>query len=330
MMNRKKSKRNVLKKIILHKSVKTIPLKKISLERKKKKINKLTPSFSTLKSNIKKKLKGNIALEIEDFEKPSIVDDVQEKPRKPTKGYLFTEVPGFDSLLDKGIPKGMSVLVAGGPGSGKTIFCLHLLAKAALRGEKCLFLSFEESEEQLLRNMDNFGLNGRELIEKGLLKIIRKAPFALTGSIEALLANARGELLIGVDEVLEIIPPGFKPDIIVLDSISSIVSALPSKDEGYRVFVEQFFRYLESIGVTSFLISETEQTPVKYSESGIEEFLADGVIALYNYRKRNIRTTAIEVVKMRGVKIEKKMVPYEIKSKKGIIVYPEAMVFEEM
>ncbi len=244
--------------------------------------------------------------------------------------YLLTGIPGLDELFDPGIPKGASVLIAGGPGSGKTILCLQMLAEAAAKGEKCLYLSFEESVPRLLTHMENFGFSGKELVKRGLLKIVRKDPFALSGSIEALLANAKGELLIGVNEVLEIIPPGFKPDRIVIDSVSAITAALPSKEEGYRVFIEQLFRYLESLGATSFLISETEMIPTRFSETGVEEFLADGVIALYNYRKENVRTTAIEVVKMRGSKIEKKLVPLEIQSKKGIVVYPEATVFEKI
>ncbi|MDO8511113.1 MAG: gas vesicle protein GvpD [Nanoarchaeota archaeon] len=246
-----------------------------------------------------------------------------------TDGYIHTGISGLDELFEKGIPKWASVLVAGGPGSGKTILCLQILANAAAHGERCLYISFEESEKRLLEHMKNFGLSGEELIKKGKLKIVRKDPFVLASSVEALLADVRGELLIDVEEVLEIIPPGFKPDRIVFDSISTIATILPPKEEGYRVFIEQLFRYLESLDVTSFLISETEQVPVKYSDSGVEEFLADGVIALYNYRKQNVRVSALEIIKMRGAKIEKKLVPFEIKGGKGIVVYPEAMVFEE-
>ena len=246
-----------------------------------------------------------------------------------TNGYVHTGISGLDELFEKGIPKWASILVAGGPGSGKTILCLQILANAAAHGERCLYISFEESEKRLLEHMDNFGFNGKELIKTGNLKIIRKDPFVLASSVEALLANAHGELLIDVEEVLEIIPPEFKPDWIVFDSISTIATILPPKEEGYRVFIEQLFRYLESLDITSFLISETEQVPVKYSDSGVEEFLADGVIALYNYRKQNIRVSALEVIKMRGAKIEKKMVPFEIIGKKGIVVYSEAMVFED-
>lgn len=240
--------------------------------------------------------------------------------------FVKTGILGFDALLDQGIPKGTSVLVAGGTGTGKTIFCLQTLFNTAKKGEKCLYLSFEESEERLKDHMTKFGWNWKDLEKKGLLKIVRKEPFSMTTSIEAMLAKAKGELLIDINEVLEIIPKGFQPDIIAVDSITSIASAFGKKEEGYRIFIEQLFRYFESLKVTSFFISETEQMPTIFSSSGTEEFLADGVIVLYAIKQGNIRENAIEVLKLRGAKHQKKIVAMQI-TDKGIEVYPEQEVF---
>src|SRR3989344_410962 len=275
-----------------------------------------------------KKIRKNMAIKRVKVSKITSHKISSLRPKKKTElnvAYIKTGIPGFDELLDKGIPKGRSLLVTGGPGSGKTIFCLQILTLAALRGEKCLYLTFEESEERLIEYLENFGFKAKELIQKGKLKIIRKDAFALAGYIEAMLANAKGELLIELKEILDIIPTEFHPDKIVIDSISAIATALPPKEEWYRVFIEQLFKYLETLQATSFLISETED-----SLGTVENFVADGIIALYNLKKRNVRTSALEVVKMRGAKIEKKLVPFEIKDGKGIIVYPEAEVFEEV
>src|SRR3989344_6373413 len=267
---------------------------------KRSKVSKTTHKIAHLK---KKKIKVTINKEI--------------------ARYIKTGISGFDELFDKGIPKDRSVLVTGGPGSGKTIFCLQLLTIAALRGEKCLYLTFEESEERLIEYMENFGFKAKEQVKKGKLKIIRKDAFALAGCIEAMLANAKGELLIDLDEILDILPKDFHPDKIVIDSLNAIATALPPKEEGYRIFIEQLFKYLESLKVTSFLTSETEE-----SIGMVENFVADGIIALYNIKKRNVRTSALEIIKMRGTKFEKKIVPFEIKSGKGLVVYPDAEVFE--
>jgi KaiC/GvpD/RAD55 family RecA-like ATPase len=65
------------------------------------------------------------------------------------------------------------------------------------------------------------------------------------------------------------------------------------------------------------MVSETEQEPLSYSKIGIEEFLADGVIVLYNLRKGQLRRRAIEIIKLRSSDHLKEMVPYII-GKDGI------------
>ena len=257
----------------------------------------------------------------------NLADDKKEKFTED--GYVKTGISGFDALMEKGIPKNTSLLIAGGAGTGKTIFCLQTLYNAAKKGKKGLYLSFEESEERLKKHMDDFGWDWRPLEKKGLLKIVRKEPFVLTTNIEAMLANAKGELLIDINEIMEIVPEGFKPDRIVLDSVTSIATAFEKKEEGYRIFIEQLFRFLEKINVTSFLISETEQIPTMYSRSGVEEFLADGVVVLYDLQRENIRENAIEVLKLRGSKHRKIIVAMKI-TDKGIEVYPEQELFTEI
>lgn len=294
-----------------------------------KKIN-----LSAIKKAGKQKSKGKHSVERQIFKQREPIQkaiSLAKDKKKPVlkEEYIFTGISGFDALLEKGIPKNTSVLIAGGTGTGKTIFCLQTLFNAAKKGEKCLYLSFEESEERLKKHMDDFGWDWKPLEKKGLLKIIRKEPFTLTTNIEAMLAKAKGELLIDINEILEIIPRGFHPVRMAIDSITAIAAAFGKKEEGYRIFIEQLFRYLESLPVTSFLISETEQLPAIYSQSGVEEFLADGVIVLYAIQSGNIRENAIEVLKMRGAKHQKKIVAMQI-TDKGMEVFPEQEVFSEI
>lgn len=241
--------------------------------------------------------------------------------------WVKVGIPGFDELFEKGIPKGISTLVAGGPGSGKTIFCLQTLNYAALNGEKCLYISFEESPERLKKHMHDFAWNPEELEEKGLLIIKRYDPLEVTRVVEALLEKAKGELLIEATPVL--LPEGFKPDRIVVDSLSSIAASFVGREENYRIYAEQLFRYFEGLGATSFLITETEADPKRLTRSGVEEFLADGVIVIYNLRKGDRRESAIEILKMRGAKFQKKVVVMEIVEGNGIVVYPTQKVFGE-
>jgi KaiC/GvpD/RAD55 family RecA-like ATPase/hemerythrin-like domain-containing protein len=255
-------------------------------------------------------------------------EDKSKKGKKKVLGkYVLTGVPGFDDLMAKGIPKGNAILVAGGAGSGKTIFSLQTLVNKAKEGKKCLYMSFEERESRLISHMKEFGWGAGELIEKGNLKIQRINPFDITRNVDAMLAKQKGELLIDIDPV--IIPKDFKPDFIALDSLTAIASAFTGKEENYRIYIEQLFRFFEKIGATSFLITETEQIPKIFSKTGVEEFLADGVVVFYNLKHGNVRENAIEILKLRGAAHQKKIVAMQITGK-GIVVYPEQEVFSEI
>lgn len=244
--------------------------------------------------------------------------------------YVKIGIPGFDVLTEKGVPKGATVLVAGGAGTGKTIFCLQTAVNAAMNGERCLYISFEESIERLKQHMEDFGWDWRKLEKKGLLRLVKEDPFEISTSVEAMLAEARGELMIDIQDAISIFPEDFKPERVFIDSLSAIGAAFGGKVEEYRIYIEQLFEYFRKTGPTTFLISETEQLPSAYSRSGVEEFLADGIIVLYNIRQADTRTTAVEVLKMRGAKIRKKIAPFQVISGKGIEVYPEETVFTEL
>jgi KaiC/GvpD/RAD55 family RecA-like ATPase len=257
-----------------------------------------------------------------------VMDFIKSSEKEQPLGWIKIGVPGFDEMLENGVPKGSSLLVAGGPGSGKTILCLQTLVYAANNGEKCLYISFEESVARLKQHMRDFGWNVDELEEKGLLKVIRMDPFKISRGVEAMLAKAKGELLIDMNELPDLFPGGFKPNRIVLDSLSALGAAFLEGETGYRIYIEQLFRFFEKIGVTSFLISETGHVPTVYSRTGIEEFLADGVIVFYNVRRGNMRVRAIEILKMRGARHEKKIVPFEI-GNNGITIFPTEPIFME-
>ena len=258
--------------------------------------------------------------------KPKIKKIVfQKRIGHSKRWFIKTGIEGFDKLLENGIPKGSAVLIAGGTGSGKTIFCLQTLANAAISGEKCLYMSFEESEERLINHMVNFGWKPAVLEKSGNLLIKRMSSHDISRSMEALLAKERGELMIDIKPV--ILPEGFKPDMIFIDSITAIASSFIGNEKNYRSYIEQLFRYFEKLEATSFLITETEQVPKIFSPTGVEEFLADGVVVLYNIRKGDTRENAIEVLKLRGAKHVKKIVAMQIVDDKGIVVYPEQEVF---
>lgn len=249
------------------------------------------------------------------------------KPRKP-KEYFKTGIDGLDELLGVGIPKGSSVLLAGGAGSGKTIMALQIINSACMSKKRCLYMSFEEEERKLVDHMEDFGWDAKGFQKAGLLKIKRFNPFDITRSIDALLEKAQGDLLIDIDPI--ILPDGFKPEILVVDSLTAIASAFTKKEESYRIYIEQLFRFLEKFSVTSFLITETDQNPAKFSTTGVEEFLADGVLVLHTVTSNNTRERFIEILKLRGAEHQKKIAAMRIVAGKGMEVYPDQEVLAKL
>src|SRR3989338_1115609 len=136
--------------------------------------DKIVSHYASIKHAVKTKLSKNKPLYVKEEENKqqdsqldvaSIKSEIEQKlktgqktdSKTSSKNYVVTYVPGFDALFEKGIPVGSSVLVAGGCGSGKTLFCLQTMYGHAIRGKKCLYMSFEESESNLYKHMADFG-----------------------------------------------------------------------------------------------------------------------------------------------------------------------------
>jgi len=256
--------------------------------------------------------------------------------------WVKTNIPGLDELFEKGIPKGKNILVAGGPGTGKTIFCLQALYNAARSGRDSLYITFEEIPDSLIQHMREFGWKFKipncsggtwNLVvespgRSGKFVIVKQDPFKIARSVEALLAKAEGHLRIKMDGIPELMPKGMTPYMVALDSITALESAFVGKPESYRIYIEQLFRLFEETKATTFLITETEDAPSRFSRTGVEEFLADGVFVLYNFKLRDTRVRAFEILKLRGANHEKKIVPVTITGH-GIEIFPNERIYEE-
>lgn len=271
---------------------------------------------------------------------PKIAASKERAETLPKSEYIKIGVPGFDDLLEKGIPKGTNILVAGGPGTGKTIFCLQTLYNAAREGHDCLYATFEEAPRRLRQHMAEFGWDVEKVEEKsnlwklaigkagkrGSLFIRKLDPLQIARSVEGLLEKTAGRLSIKMEGIPELVPAALTPYMIVLDSLSALESAFTGKPGSYRIYIEQLFRLFEKIGATTFLITEIEEVPLRYSRTGVEEFLADGVFVLYNTKIRGLRVQAIEILKLRGAKHERKIAPMQITSQ-GITVFPSETIY---
>lgn len=271
------------------------------------------------------KKKGIFKKSIRSNKKPIVIKVKSGKNIEKEIRFLKTGIKGFDSLFEDkmGIPSGAAVLVEGGPGSGKTVFCLAAVNELCKIGKKCLYMSFEESEEQLIGHMEEFNWKAKEYVKKGLLRVSRFDAIDVSRSIEALLSAAKKELLIEIEPML--FPDDFKPDFVVIDSLTSIASAFSGEESRFRIYMEQLFRYLEKNKITNFLIREVSSPShvgTTFTEQGeAVSFLSDGIIVLYNViYDSGKRTSAIEILKMRGVSFKKEIVELKIVNGEGIEV----------
>src|SRR3990167_2710794 len=120
---------------------------------------------------------------------------VKKKSVKRSAGNtprIRTGIPKFDSLIQGGFEKDSTNLIVGGSGSGKSIFATQFLVEGMKKGEKCLYVTFEEKKEQFYSNMLDFGWDLNYYEKKGLFHFLEYSPIKVKtmldeggGSIES-------------------------------------------------------------------------------------------------------------------------------------------------
>lgn len=249
-------------------------------------------------------------------------DDDDDEESSFTAGqkedYLRTGIEGLDHLFGDGIRKKNVVLIAGNPGSGKSIFNLHMANHAASNGEKVLFMSFEESPDALISHMEDFGWDGRKHVEEGNIVIETYDPFDVSRTVEALFKKQSGELEIDTKPLMfgDLDEDEESFDRVVVDSLSAISAGFSEKSKNYRLYVRELFDLFRDIGVTSFVIAESQTIPDQITETGHAEFLADGVLLMYKQQS----SRGIQIYKMRGTNFEEKIAPMTIEGGVGLNV----------
>jgi circadian clock protein KaiC len=223
-----------------------------------------------------------------------------------TNKKVQTWIPNFDKLVGGGLIKDSINLLVGGSGSGKSIFATQFLIEAMERGEKGLYVTFEEKKEQFYENMLSIGWDLEAYEKKGLFTFLEYTPIKVKtmleeggGSIESAILNK-------------------KITRIVIDSITSF--ALLFNDElSQREAALSLFSMIRDWNCTSLLTLEEEPTDKNRVTSRAMEFEVDSIVALYGIRNGKERKHYIEILKIRGSGHSHKIYPFEI-GKKGISI----------
>lgn len=270
-------------------------------------------------SKLKKKVNKTIQKKSNKINFAKVKKQIEEKLEDKSSTKLVphervaTGVPGLDEVIEGGLVKDSSVLVGGGAGSGKTIFCMQFLINGIDQyNEPGIFISFEQSPEEIISDFQRFNWGIEKKIKQKKLALLHFSPEEVNKFLES-----GGGIVRDTIESID-------AKRIVLDSLTAF-TLLFKTDLGTRKAVLQLFESMAKWGVTTLLTSEQEPDPEKHS-STIMEFEVDGVILLYNLRKGDVRERSIEIFKMRSTQHSAKIFPMKIEES-GITIFPEETIF---
>ena len=229
-------------------------------------------------------------------------------------------IPGLDQITRGGLPANRLTLVAGGAGSGKTIFAAQYLAEGVARGEPGVFVTFEERPEATRQNLRSLGIRIEEWEEQGLWKFVNASPRFDEEVVVAGVYDLSSLILRVRHAVAEI---GARR--VAIDSIGALITQFEERAPA-RQAVFQLGYHLESVGATTVMTAERNEDYGPIGRYGFEEFVADNVIILRNALAAEKRRRTIEVLKLRGGSHDKGEHLFALVAGQGLVVVPQQAV----
>ena len=206
-----------------------------------------------------------------------------------THQRVSTGIPSLDKMFrGAGYTRGSTVLVSGTAGTGKTSLAAAFAVDRCKRGERCLFLSYEESAGQLTQNMSSIGIRFAPLIKKGLLKIVSTRPSYFGLEMH----------LLDLYKIIAV----FKPTSVVIDPLTSLLGEGNQRE--IQSMVTRMIDLMKSRGITGFFTSLVSSTAQNYTsgEVGVSSLIDTWIVVREleeDAGKRRIR--GLYIVKSRGM-----------------------------
>lgn len=221
-------------------------------------------------------------------------------------------MPTLDRMLAGGIPRGFSVAVTGEPGTGKTILCIHFIAQGIKDGDKCIYVTTEESRESIITQASQFGFDFQGAVANGKLVLID----ALMGvedqwTIKSLSVEDLVNKVIEAKKAL-----GYGRARLVVDSLSAFWLDKPAMARRHSYFVKKV------LSKWDFTILVTSQYAITTSEAfgwGIEH-IADGIIRFRRFIRNGVLRRYILIEKMRQTPHSIQMHEIAIEHGKGLVI----------
>lgn len=225
--------------------------------------------------------------------------------------YVKTGIGGLDAMLYGGIPEKNQVLLAGGPGTGKTLLSFEYLYRNAKAGNTSILFALEEDPGKIVENVKSAFSELTDIDD-----LLASKKLIIDGQDPSTLLHSGGSdsspyefgKVIAELESL-IISSGATR--VVIDSLS-VLELLVNEQGVYRKSMLAMSKNLRRLGVTSLLTSEMPTPERDKLEFKAEFFIFDGIIVMYEAGEGDKRMLAMEVIKMRGSKHSFVTTPYDI------------------
>jgi len=247
---------------------------------------------------------------------------------------VATGIQGLDELISGGFPKGRTILVVGGPGTGKTIFAAQFLYKGIYEhNENGIFVSLDESKDHFQSEMKHFGWDFKKAEDERKFAFMDATRMSRVAMLKEQLYKEETKSLRGkqlsIDKLVEELQTKIRlvdAKRIVVDTLAALFKRFADPLERRNAVVD-LIESLSDLGVTTIVTTELGHLGLERSALE-EEFLVHGVIMMQTLFSGGTTTRAIQVEKMRGVKANPSLVPYTI-DKGGIEVFPNMALFGE-
>jgi len=218
-----------------------------------------------------------------------------------------TGAEGLDHLIGGGFPSKSLIVIAGNPGTGKTVFSAQFLHRGAAEyGENGMYVSFAESREAFLENMLGFGFDFEKLEKDNNFFFLDMVTVKEEG-IPSVLEKA-------IDEIRRL-----KAKRLVIDSFSAMAQALSEPIEARVIIHLVLSKMVRQMGCTTILISEIPTGEDRIG-LGMEEFVADGLIRLKANELDGRLLRDLEIVKLRGTELPERKLVFTLEG--GFNVFP--------
>ena len=203
-----------------------------------------------------------------------------------SRDFISTGISRLDAMFGgKGYYRGSSVLVSGTAGTGKTSLAAHLVTATCRRGERCMYFAYEESADQIIRNMASIEIDLQQWVEKGLLKIRAVRPTFLGAEMHLLTKQKL------VEE--------FKPSVVVIDPITNLAQV--GSPPEVKSLMLRLIDFLKMNQITALFTSLNHGgTPEEGTDVGISS-LMDTWIMLTDISNNGERNRIFTILKSRGM-----------------------------